>query len=197
MTEQEWLTSTAVDQMLEFVRDKATQRKFRLHGSAFCRAFWHMRSDPGCRRALDLNDDYAEGRVSAADLVEVRRSHARLTTPLWAELVDRLLRPTWDAHGGDSWTASTALTPSEHGDLIRDIFGNPFRKPAFHPAWLTSNVVLLAEAIYAERAFDRMPILGDALEDAGCTSAALLEHCREGSSHVRGCWLVDLLLAKS
>jgi len=63
-------------------------------------------------------------------------------------------------------------------------------------AWLTPTVQSLAQAIYADRAFDRLPILADALEDAGCTDASILEHCRSGGVHVRGCWVVDLVLGK-
>jgi hypothetical protein len=65
------------------------------------------------------------------------------------------------------------------------------------PAWLTPTVTSLAQAIYDERAFDRMPVLADALEDAGCTSTDMLEHCRGGGEHVRGCWVVDLILNKT
>lgn len=81
-------------------------------------------------------------------------------------------------------------------NLIRDIFGNPFRPINGDPAWLTETVVALAEGIYAERAFDRMPILADALEDAGCDNADVLNHCRQPGEHVRGCWVVDLLTGR-
>jgi hypothetical protein len=80
--------------------------------------------------------------------------------------------------------------------LIRDIFGNPFRPVTFDSAWRTANVLGLAQTIYDARAFDRMPILADALEDAGCTSAEILTHCRQPGDHVRGCWVVDLILGK-
>jgi len=80
--------------------------------------------------------------------------------------------------------------------LLRDIFGNPFRPVTPDSTWLTSNVTALAQAIYDERAFDRMPILADALEDAGCTNQEILAHCRGVGAHVRGCWVVDLLLGK-
>ncbi len=79
-------------------------------------------------------------------------------------------------------------------DLLRDIFGNPFRPVAFDPAWRTETVVALASAIYAERAFDRMPILADALEEAGCDHADILAHCRGPGPHARGCWVVDAVL---
>jgi hypothetical protein len=82
-------------------------------------------------------------------------------------------------------------------NLVRDIFGNPFRPVALDPAWLTSTVVALAEGIYAERAFDRMPILADGLQDAGCDNPDVLNHCRDASAtHVRGCWVIDLLTGR-
>jgi len=64
-------------------------------------------------------------------------------------------------------------------------------------SWLTSTVVQLAEGIYADRTFDRLPILADALQDAGCDNDAILNRCRDANGvHVRGCWVVDLVLGK-
>ena len=81
--------------------------------------------------------------------------------------------------------------------LVREIFGNPFRPVAFSEQWRTSDVMLLARGIYEEKAFDRMPILADALQDAGCDADALLAHLRDTSApHVRGCWALDLVLGK-
>ncbi|MBL8795582.1 MAG: hypothetical protein JNM56_16875 [Planctomycetia bacterium] len=74
--------------------------------------------------------------------------------------------------------------------------GNPFRPVTVDSAWRTPTVVSLATAIYAERAFGRLPILGDALEDAGCTNVDLLNHCRQPGDHVRGCWAVDAVLGR-
>jgi hypothetical protein len=81
--------------------------------------------------------------------------------------------------------------------ILRDIFGNPFRPVSLDPSWISSTVTSLAQAIYDDHAFDRMPILADALEDAGCTNQDILAHCRGGGEHVRGCWVVDLLLGKT
>ncbi len=81
-------------------------------------------------------------------------------------------------------------------DSLRCIFGNPFRPITLDPRWQTETVVALATGIYAERAFDRMPILADALEEAGCDHADILSHCRGDGPHVRGCWVVDLVLGK-
>jgi hypothetical protein len=92
--------------------------------------------------------------------------------------------------------AAHAFFLGEQAALARDIFGNPFRPVAFDPAWRTPTALRLAQAIYEERAFDRLPILADALEEAGCTGAELLAHCRSGWDHVRGCWLVDRVLGK-
>jgi hypothetical protein len=88
-------------------------------------------------------------------------------------------------------------------DLIRDLFGNPFRPVAIDPAWLTPAVVAIARAAYEQRhpgrgTLDsaRLAVLADALEEAGCTDPALLGHCRSGGEHYRGCFLVDALLGK-
>jgi hypothetical protein len=89
------------------------------------------------------------------------------------------------------------FTPDDARKLISDIFGNPFRPVSLDPLWLTSDVLLLARGIYADRAFDRMPILADALQDAGCANDDILTHCCDPKRvHVRGCWVLDLLLGK-
>ncbi len=77
-----------------------------------------------------------------------------------------------------------------------DIVGNPFRSAPFSPDWRTTTAVALAAQMYESREFGAMPILGDALQDAGCDSADVLEHCRGAGPHVRGCWVVDLVLGK-
>jgi hypothetical protein len=82
--------------------------------------------------------------------------------------------------------------------LLRDIVGPPIL-PAVQGAWLSYNsgvVKGLAVAIYEERAFDRLPILADALEEAGCSDEFLLGHLREPAFHSRGCWSLDLILGK-
>jgi hypothetical protein len=95
------------------------------------------------------------------------------------------------------WEARYSLGQQKWTSLLRDIFGPlPFRTVTLNPAWRTSNVTALAQAIYDDRAFDRLPILADALEDAGCDNADILNHCRQPGEHVRGCWVVDLLLQK-
>jgi hypothetical protein len=110
---------------------------------------------------------------------------APLLVPEDFERIDRERRTSAEMAEG---TAQAAL--------IRDITGNPFRPVTLNPAWRTSNVTALAQAIYDDRAFDRLPILADALEDAGCDNADILNHCRQPGEHVRGCWVVDLVLGR-
>jgi hypothetical protein len=82
------------------------------------------------------------------------------------------------------------------GDILREIFGNPFYSATVDPAWLTPTVVGLAQVIYDQRAFARMPELAEALEKEGCTNHDMLQHCRQRGEHVHGCWVVDLILGK-
>jgi hypothetical protein len=84
--------------------------------------------------------------------------------------------------------------------MLQDIFANPFRPVTLDPAWLTWNgglPVSMAQRMYDSRDFSDIPVLADALEEAGCSDPDILGHCREPGEHVRGCWVVDLLLGKS
>ena len=107
---------------------------------------------------------------------------------------DKKRRETWIQH------------EEIQASLLRDVLGNPFRLVALDAAWRAWNdgtVVKLAQATYDERELPsghldagRLAILADALEDAGCTNADILSHCRAPGPHVRGCWVVDLLTGK-
>jgi hypothetical protein len=81
--------------------------------------------------------------------------------------------------------------------LLKEVFGDPFHSVPADAPWVTPTVVALSKGIYEDRGFDRLPILADALEDAGCDSADMIAHCRQPSQHVLGCWVVDLLSGKS
>jgi hypothetical protein len=76
---------------------------------------------------------------------------------------------------------------------FRDVAGNPFEPVEFEPLWRTDTVMALACGIHAEAAFDRMPILADAMEEAGCNYPTILHHCRTEQHHVRGCWVISEL----
>jgi hypothetical protein len=80
--------------------------------------------------------------------------------------------------------------------LLRDVAGNPYRAAVPDPAWVTATVLAVAEGIYASGDFSALPVLSDALEEAGCTDAELLSHLRSPGPHVRGCWALDLVRGK-
>jgi hypothetical protein len=85
----------------------------------------------------------------------------------------------------------------EQADLVREILGNPLKPTPFEPAWRTDTVLALARRIYRTEDFTAMPILADALQDAGCDTPEILNHCREpGHTHVRGCWVLDHILGR-
>lgn len=97
---------------------------------------------------------------------------------------------TGEMEGGD---------PAENAilcELLREIMGNPFRKIAVNPDWQTPKVLELAQSIYEGRNFDQMKVLAERLEKSGCNDPDILAHCHQSNEHVRGCWLLDLLLGK-
>jgi hypothetical protein len=96
--------------------------------------------------------------------------------------------------------AEHAAEAARQADLLRDVAGNPFRPVSSDPSWMEwqgGTIVRIARAIYSERRFGDLPILADALEDAGCTDADFLSHCRSRTPHCRGCWVVDSLAGKN
>lgn len=111
----------------------------------------------------------------------------------WAEKAAGYCRST---RQGEPSEESASEEQAAQCVLLRDVVGNPFRPVALDPSWLTPAVVSLARTIYEERAFDRIPEVADELEKAGCNDIGVLSHCREQGPHVRGCWLVDLILGK-
>ncbi|HEV3258002.1 MAG TPA: hypothetical protein VG013_14035 [Gemmataceae bacterium] len=119
------------------------------------------------------------------------------------EGVGRLRRvfPVIAAAAGHAYLAMSRLERPAHKagqvGFLRDIFGSALRSVTFDPGWRTHHVVALATTIYQDYSFDRTAELADALEEAGCTDADILSHCRAPGPHVRGCWLVDLLLDKA
>ena len=226
MTEKEWLGSTDPETMLNFLGSKASDRKLRCFLIACARRVLPPSPDKEVMEALDTAERFADGLTSRRDLARssssLKKSHsARMSrwsplytdhirsVPAWHATREQIVRGANEGARCCAWSSTrkigfggfvTMKLPTEEltaqASLLRDIFGNPFRPVTKDPAWLTSTVTALAEVIYTERASDRMPILGDALEDAGCTNQEILGHCRGPGPHVRGCWVVDLLLGK-
>jgi hypothetical protein len=216
MTETEWLTCDNALRILEFVRDKTTNsRKLRLLGCSCVRQVWTYSGD-GPLSAVDAAERFADGSGSKAALRRARQ-HVRAARYALIDAGEAAGERVWPIY----WLAEVAAAENAYGsvlsemdrlatdarfmevnewsaicNLIRDMFGNPFRPVVADARWRTSIVVGLAEGIYEDRAFDRLPILADALEDAGCDNTDVLAHCRGDGPHVRGCWVVDLILGK-
>lgn len=207
MDEVGWLTCEDARQMLGEVHDRATDRKLRLFACACARRVWRLLTDARSRAAVEAAERFADGLLTVAELrAHFNEAFRLIRQPVAILASDAANENARDAantaahdaihqHKGSKRQRSARAAPSQ---FLRDIFGNPFRPVALDPAWLTSDVLALASGIYAERAFDRMPILADALQDAGCTNDDILSHCRDVSAaHVRGCWVCDLVLGKS
>jgi hypothetical protein len=205
MTETEWLSATDPTPFLEFLRCNASDRKLRLLACAFCRRRWVL-LPIGVKEAVQTIERFVDGQVTNAEF------SAQVFRQAW--YARRLLpwRGLGYTHGSTEYgshveaieeVAKAFIDEPQEGwhknvqtALLRDIFGNPFRPVVINPSWLTSTVQALASGIYSDRAFDRMPIFADALQDAGCDNDDVLNHCRQAGDHCRGCWVVDLLLAK-
>jgi len=217
MTEAQWLTCEDPELMLTFLKDKASNRKLQLFVCAWCRkAHDYLGEGPG-RQVLDAAERFADGLVSSEDLEcafrsaseEVRNRWMLARGPVGDDSVDaeRRYRASFVA----AFAAGTGcgalenhfrpellnwLSSSDKADLIRELFRTSNHPATLDPSWLTSTVTALAWQMYESRDFGAMPILADALQDAGCDSADVLGHCRGPGPHVRGCWVVDLVLGK-
>jgi len=114
-----------------------------------------------------------------------------------ADLAERASRRETQVGAASTRIGGGAAQTREQAALVRCVFGNPFCPGTIDRAWLSRTVVALARQMYESRDFTAMPILADALQDAGCDNADILDHCRGPGPHVRGCWVVDLVLGKS
>jgi hypothetical protein len=185
-------------------RERISGRKARLYSVACLRGpdnEW--READRLRAGLDLAERYADGlttdeeRARCKDETESVIFTYRHSSP-W-DVLPVLLDPRAQGALILMVTKGNAIEfwqrRSFPADLMREIFGHPFPPAAFNPTWRTLDVRLLANGIYTDRVFDRMPVLADALQEAGCDSDDLLSHLRDPhATHVRGCWALDLVL---
>jgi hypothetical protein len=218
MTEQEWLGSTYPEPMLEFLRGNASERKFRLFACACCRRICFL-LNAWSQNVVETSEQYLDGLVGTTALAIARNLHADASQglrPYTAQhiakgIVDTFLTGAawplaWNAVSGarrairhDDPKANILTESENQAALVRDIFGNPFRPVATDPlwfAWRDRTISRLAQAFYNDRRLSDLPILGDALEDAGCSDESILAHCRQPGDHFRGCWVVDLILGR-
>jgi hypothetical protein len=208
-------------------RTKAGRRKLRLFACGCCRLVWGQLCDPRLRAAVELAERFADGQATKEELaaasVQVRGSaltqggyqspdravqemtaaamamattHAKPMEAAFCTTVFEEVLPGYPGGKSERWAVLC--------NLLRCVFGNPFRPLPLSTACHAATVVALAHAAYAERSLPsgeldptRLAVLADALEDAGCSEEALLLHLRGPGPHVRGCWVVDLLTGKS
>ena len=129
---------------------------------------------------------------------DIRQNHGNAEETMYAvkDVPKAVAAITGSAEYSDGWEAARQAEMRVLSDLYRCVLGNPFRPVNFSPEWRTDTAVSLARAMYESREFGAMPILADALQDAGCAEPAILDHCRASGEHVRGCWVADLVLGK-
>jgi hypothetical protein len=212
MTEHEWLACTDPTPMVKYLRRrKASARKWRLATVACCRRRWHLLNHPRVQEAILVAERFADGEATKEELTAADKA----SYEVYLEDQRSVFDPGRNALGAASGTAMTIpghafnraiwrIEPSEVCNLLREFFGNPFRPVAIAPAvlaWNDAAVVRLAQAAYDERHLPegtldngRLAVLADALEEAGCTSEEILGHLRGSGPHVRGCFVLDLLL---
>ena len=175
------------------------ERKLRLYAcECFHRSFPQL-VYAADRLAFDAAERFADGLIQAAELTTASRPCGGTALVLTYQPAIRAAR---SVVGGGAIRidhpagTQVPLPGSTQCDLLRCIFGNPFRPVAFDPRWRSETAVALAAGIYDGRHFDRLPILADALEDAGCDAVELLNHLRGPGPHARGCWAVDAVLGR-
>jgi hypothetical protein len=209
MTEAEWWSLTEPGTRLSHFPRPVSRRKDRLFAVGCCYHIWGLLHDKRSRKAVRVAERFAEGEATVEEL-EIAHEAAGEAAGDAEEPQERDAAHAAEAASDPSenlgiLTSDYAMDAAGHlvrqaqHSLLLELLGPPFCLIDINPAWLTWNygtVQKIAQAIYDERAFDRMPILADALEEAGCTSQDILTHCRQPGEHVRGCWVVDLILGR-
>jgi hypothetical protein len=217
MTEAEWLECGEAWQLDNAVREQVSTRKVRLFLAACCRSVWNS-LPADCHKVIQVNELFADGQVGPKEMESACLACRGISTNLEMRVIESMMawRPSFTplnevaleraGKAGDISPNTLARFAAGHADLFREVIGNPFRPVSINQSWLDWNdsaVVRLAQAAYDERELSsghldthRLAILADALEEAGCSDAEVLTHLRDPGPHVRGCWVLDLLLGK-
>jgi hypothetical protein len=219
VTEAEWLSLDRVNTPhMDWLRRRGSRRQFFLAAAAWARQVEDRMTGSRFRDLLPAVEAYADGSLTADELTRQVRRVEDTYYERTGELQRLGLNPTsavrqlaadvvalQAADPRDAWIAAINALKAAGGvgkkglrsqqvAVLHDIFGNPFRPVTFESVWRPSTAVGLAESMYSTRDFAAMPILADALEEAGCDNSDVLAHCRGPGPHVRGCWVVDLVL---
>jgi hypothetical protein len=211
LSEEAYLACCAPHRLVSFLahrRPRPDPRRIALFGCACLRLVWPELSSHW-RSCVTQAEHFADVPATQAQRESIRRQFFRSEGGVAARAGEDDHRArrmssllTLTAAAWEGWSVAYELPRSVRvcpGQLFHDIFGNPFRPVKIDPGWLAWDhgaVVRLARDIYDGRRFGEMPVLGDALEDAGCDDAAILTHRRDDRPHVRGCWLLDGILGR-
>lgn len=225
MTEAEWLAATDPAPMFNELGAGASPSKLRLFACACARVLWQTMTEED-RAFVEMAERQADGLLPLSSLYVAagRDAHTGLPAPRQAHKGRVATGMVGEMASSDAWGSTRRVRSlvvdavrssgasrvgewQRQSDLLRCVFGNPFRAAILDPAWLAWNggtVGRLAEIAYQERELpsghlstDRLALAADALEDAGCADAEILGHLRSAGPHVRGCWAVDLLTSRS
>jgi hypothetical protein len=211
LTESDWLQSTQTYEMLAFLGERLSRRKRVLYGCASARQVWPLVTRAVNRKAVQTSEHFADGQAKREEMLRA-----------WEQLDwEPAMYVEWHIGTVTGGFAYRSPTPEEtrekrlsdfrqrrsveqrHADwaeALREMVGNPFHEVRIEPAWLAWNdraVLNLARIIYQEGRWEDLPILGDALEEAGCREERILDHCHGPGPHYRGCWVVDAVLGKT
>jgi len=194
--------------MADLIR-RASVRKLRLHACGCMRLHTTESIPRKWMRLVETAELYADGEVTEKAFAKARQKTNGSDRPRnwggdirWAYQTDVELQSTWTMPLRDNRTFQPKDSPDYGAALPRyrvfeELIG-PDPLPTFSETWRTDTVVSLARTMYDAREFSAMPILADALQDAGCDSELILSHCRDANQvHVRGCWVIDLVLGKA
>jgi hypothetical protein len=180
-----WWQCTDFGALLRALRGRVGRRKMCLVACAFAR---HMLAEHDDRRGLhviETAERHADGLASDKELAGAARTGRGLAGSAALGDIREVIT-----------VAARHRSHAELCDLVREVVGDPFRPPECDPAWLRWHdgcVEKMVRTIYRGQRFAELPILGDALEDAGCDNTVLLGHCRQARNHTRGCWVIDAL----
>jgi hypothetical protein len=205
LTEDHWLRSGDPRLMEEFLGERGTQRRWQLFACLCCWRVLPMLDERG-RNAVSVAERQAEGLATLEEIREARAEAHAAVIAAWRPGNDRSLAHAANAalFALSSPRRAYSHIPRSPGpgeslaqcQLMRELFGNPFRPFFLEPAWRTPTVLTIASQVYERESFEELPVLGDALEDAGCDDQQVLGHLRAATTHYRGCWALDAVLDK-
>jgi hypothetical protein len=212
MDEATWQTTDNYTRMMDWLGPRMSKRKRFLFGCATAQMVWDRLTWECNRQAIEITEQHADGLATRKELAAAYQN--LIWEPVmyteWhiMALTDGLpdLRPSTDPphqlHEQPRKRTRSGVMRRRWADAVRDLVHNPFhpltigRAAAAWSAYYDGAAVKLAQVIYQERRWQDLPILADALEEAGCPAGELLDHCRHQREHFRGCWAVDLLLGR-